>query len=1018
MASFLRDLFSQRGSDDESDIEEQFMQSRSKNTGNDHGHLSDSEDDDYDEDTGDGHQRSRSSSRRKPVQGYRSSSRSPGSKRRKRKDRLSRLSSSEDEGIKSIGDGGSRHSSHSMRSTSHRMPSPIRGDRSSSRMRFSHGEEYQYGFFDNGNYDYEYLSAREGQYQALVPPGPFWAPAPTQAYDSTHPLTAPPNSGIEGFYAPNFSSTQPSIAIQPNTQIAERPRDKSTLSRSGSTARRMPSPTRIRNLFLRRSNEVSSEIQDMSRRLQPSWSINDVQMPLNGRSVHRQPHPSFTETSSLAVPIPSTLHQRSPSAEEIRNMPANDDPSDSLMIEKDWPPAGTNAPAATLPYQVQRVQNQNVSFPVSSSSHNSLHIVQPEDSLSNNGQLDSIQHAWSSNRASTALSDSTLVSKQLPSSSGILGIKTYQYSPLHESEFRLINILPKTTSKIKCEIRHYSLANPPEYIAISYAWGDADDTEKIILEGATIPVTVSLHGALRALREKNKNLLVWVDALCIDQQNKDERTQQVLLMTGIYSRAVSIAIWLGPEADNSRAGTKFLEEVAQNASSEQHVKTLLVTHHNGPEIPALVSLFERDYWKRLWVVQEIFNARVRVVYCGSSKLPWEVYETAAKALKRHKHQVDLLFPGNVVHGRDQRASASQFSYSQVLAYLGPNGFPDVASLMNLSEGVLLEVMCACRDKLTADPRDKLFGILGILPEHIRKEFTVDYGLSIKEVYYNVADNILHTTDRLDVICEAIHFPIHTSATNLPTWVPNWDYITPISAMGRSFRFSAAGDSIADFEILKAGRKLRISAISIGTIDRHGIAVGTLCTLADYLMAFLHWRALLLGTIDKEDEGSRKANGLQEAFCRTLCLGQVPSGWDHHPQKWMRACYHVFASLIHDRLPHLPLDRELQSFLDTVDDIKPGDRRHFLQQHFGNRMFGRCFCTTTNRLIGMGSGFMAADDIVVVPLGCSTPIILRREGRGEYRFVGDVYIHGFMEGLALDELNAGVRERELREYILH
>ena len=65
---------------------------------------------------------------------------------------------------------------------------------------------------------------------------------------------------------------------------------------------------------------------------------------------------------------------------------------------------------------------------------------------------------------------------------------------------------------------------------------------------------------------------------------------------------------------------------------------------------------------------------------------------------------------------------------------------------------------------------------------------------------------------------------------------------------------------------------------------------------------------------------------------------------------------------------------------------------------------------------MGSGFMAADDIIVVPLGCSTPVILRRDGQGEYRFVGDVYIHGYMEGRAWDELKAN--QRELREYILH
>ena len=92
-------------------------------------------------------------------------------------------------------------------------------------------------------------------------------------------------------------------------------------------------------------------------------------------------------------------------------------------------------------------------------------------------------------------------------------------------------------------------------------------------------------------------------------------------------------------------------------------------------------------------------------------------------------------------------------------------------------------------------------------------------------------------------------------------------------------------------------------------------------------------------------------------------------------------------------------------------------RQFLQKHFGDMMMGRCFCMTEGKLIGMGSSFMLPGDIVVVPLGCSTPVLLRLEGpRGEYRFVGDVYIHGYMRGKAVDQWKYG--NREVRKYVLH
>jgi hypothetical protein len=81
------------------------------------------------------------------------------------------------------------------------------------------------------------------------------------------------------------------------------------------------------------------------------------------------------------------------------------------------------------------------------------------------------------------------------------------------------------------------------------------------------------------------------------------------------------------------------------------------------------------------------------------------------------------------------------------------------------------------------------------------------------------------------------------------------------------------------------------------------------------------------------------------------------------------------------------------------------------------MMGRCFCRTEEGRIGMGTGLMLPGDVVVVPLGCSTPVLLRLEGtRCEYRFVGDVYINGYMDGRAVEEWNDG--KRELRKYVLH
>ena len=234
-------------------------------------------------------------------------------------------------------------------------------------------------------------------------------------------------------------------------------------------------------------------------------------------------------------------------------------------------------------------------------------------------------------------------------------------------------------------------------------------------------------------------------------------------------------------------------------------------------------------------------------------------------------------------------------------------------------------------------------------------------------------------------------------------------------MGHKYNFSAAGTTKADCRFLDERlNKLEISAIYLDTISINGISVGTLCTLADYLMAFLHWMALLLASLDnKTEEYSLK---VQKDFCRTISLDQVPQAWDWS-DRWLTVCYHVFASLLRERLPHLPLNQKLRDYVDKKVDIRPETRRQFLQKHFGDRMMGRCFCITEEKRIGMGSGFMLPGDIVVTPLGCSTPVLLRLEGtRGEYRFVGDVYIHGYMRGKAVDQWKDG--KREVSRYVLH
>lgn len=613
------------------------------------------------------------------------------------------------------------------------------------------------------------------------------------------------------------------------------------------------------------------------------------------------------------------------------------------------------------------------------------------------------------------------------SGSSVLRGTVYQYDELRGLEVRLVRIFRKTLETVRCEIIHESLAEPPEYTAISYAWGDPDEKRDIEIEhdvldedqetvrkAISFRVTVNLYGALQALRKEDRDVLVWIDGLCIDQENNKERARQVRLMSRIYGSAAAVAIWLGPEANESNNALRILKKIAETERSSGDVVGVVASYAGNPEFGSLVSLFERDYWKRLWVVQEVFipDPYIIHVYCGQYSNTWDTYKTAATALGRCRSTIDRYFPGNRDHGH-HGLSEQHYSFAQVLALQGPTSLPD-SGIRNLGKHPLLEIMRLCRDKLTANPLDKVYGILGLLPEDIRRDFPVDYKSSVKALYVRIVDHVVSTTKRLDILCEAIHFPLHMSNASLPTWCPDWYHMPATKALRNVDRFTASKDRPARHRFHgERHLKLEIEAVYLGTVVEHGVAVGTLTTSVDHLTAFLSWRALLLDKAkfrDRVDE-----DDLTNIFCRTLCLGQMPQ-YDRSLD-WKTICYHVFGALLNRTLPQLILDEELMYYAKLKHVMPSKERRPFLG-NFTPHMMGRRFCVLDDRrLMGLGSGFIGANDVVVVPLGCSTPIVLRRGGpEGEYRYVGDIYIDQYMHGKAIEQLDKG--KAGLYSYILH
>jgi hypothetical protein len=199
-------------------------------------------------------------------------------------------------------------------------------------------------------------------------------------------------------------------------------------------------------------------------------------------------------------------------------------------------------------------------------------------------------------------------------------------------------------------MRHASLDHCPEYEALSYHWGDAAVTWQIFLEGAVFFVTKNLEEALRYFIASGKSGCIWIDAICINQLDNEERTQQVQSITKIYESAIRVLVWLGMgdedmksvfyrlriAEDHQRALMHQLEEtmaskMARSTDDSDYEEDLPVLmrltndHHprlSDRDLPSINKIFQHPWWSHIWVIQEATVAKELMVWCSTGSISW------------------------------------------------------------------------------------------------------------------------------------------------------------------------------------------------------------------------------------------------------------------------------------------------------------------------------------------------------------------------------------------------------------
>ncbi|KAL1622801.1 hypothetical protein SLS54_004821 [Diplodia seriata] len=285
--------------------------------------------------------------------------------------------------------------------------------------------------------------------------------------------------------------------------------------------------------------------------------------------------------------------------------------------------------------------------------------------------------------------------------------KNYSYTRLqHTDETRLLIIQPgELESDIHCTLHHVRFSEAPEYEALSYTWGSKEKPRRIDCgEGCELAVTENCFNAIKRLRWIDWPRTVWIDAVCIDQENDPERGHQVRNMPSIYKQATRVIVYLGEAADESDRAMEYI-----------HLEREPFRWEGKFPPPEVRKLLERAWFSRIWVLQEVYMAKEVTVLCGDKSVEWEP-------------DIQLL---SVWPAQNKLVQFPQALSMRTAPWKSGMAQNDLFYLLAETKH------CHCED-----PRDRIFALFSMSSEESQLGINVDYTISVEKLYINVAMDML------------------------------------------------------------------------------------------------------------------------------------------------------------------------------------------------------------------------------------------------------------------------------------
>ncbi|KAF4331736.1 heterokaryon incompatibility 6 OR allele [Fusarium beomiforme] len=603
-----------------------------------------------------------------------------------------------------------------------------------------------------------------------------------------------------------------------------------------------------------------------------------------------------------------------------------------------------------------------------------------------------------------------------------------------------------------------------DFAALSYVWGE-EKREIILLNGTPFPVTKNLEITLRALainEEFQGDYKIWIDAICINQNDEVERASQVRKMREIYGGAWAVVSWLGN--NNGRADVKdafhLLRTLASLPEDKQELTKLLIQRPGFVREEgffALHELMRRPYWSRVWVIQEVvMGASFTVLRCDNEFIGWECFCKGISVLYRgHNWTLKDVLLAREQKRRNLRVSGwhitSLHLVHQALRELISYEVEGIGTRLGFRRLLQVASSGQCRDV-----RDKVFGLLGLMEPQIAREVGHDYRLSTPELFAAVAKAFIKHTNCLEPLRLANPWGRNDSPTwaadwtwegRMPSWRPGSTFTGSVSKTGASTfppkpetMYNAADGIPPAYRFLEDWRYLQCDGFVLDAVGGLGAPERNSFEWDPArIIPYPSWRSAygnreetsvaLMGALlglRRTDHGSTQLHNLALSSLPSTFLAAYPQfiernwswlanqqGYYYKWEHWLKAHNDFMlgeSSLGSFFTDFIPADANESTYVDVYCNV----REMVMERRFMLTKRGYLGWAPDNSLDEGEENHTRIGDLVVILFGCSTPLIIRPRGEA-FVVVGEGYLEGFMNGEALSLLGSG--KCEVQSFLL-